>query len=313
MNSKIIECLNFIEDWCASRKLVINHSKTNILYLFKKNHPIIHHRNHTIHSSSSIKILGLTFSNHRFKNKLNFSQHINNIIDKIQNLFRIFFALISNTWGISFKKRLNLFKGMVRPAITYACDIWFEHINLKQKNKLDSLQHRFLIKTTHAYCTTPKNIVAVICNICHLSDYCLLLNSTKNIDDLSIRKYVRSDIASKLITGYYTNTNCTFKMFFDSSNIPKVFQPNFFNMQFVSGHGNFNYYLHRFNLFHTSSCDCGFHEQDSIHVLLTCPLFSSIRIHSFSNLSEFFSSKFNFHIFNSFCKNYYHLKCISSQ
>ncbi|KAH9427017.1 hypothetical protein DERP_015345 [Dermatophagoides pteronyssinus] len=38
-----------------------------------------------------------------------------------------------------------------------------------------------------------------------------------------------------------------------------------FRPVFQNGHGNFNYYLHRFNLFHTSTCDCGFHEQDSLH------------------------------------------------
>ncbi|KAH9527750.1 hypothetical protein DERF_001755 [Dermatophagoides farinae] len=201
------------------RKLSINNNKTNILYLFKKNKPVIYHSNHQISPSDSIKILGLTFGNHRHLSKLNFSPHINNIVDKSQRICRILFALIGNTWGLPCKKRINLYKGMIRPAISYGYQIWFNQINKSQIKKIDSLQYRILAKSIQAYCSVSENIVHLICSLPKLSDYFHTHLITKHIHDYHLKAIEVKNIENLLLLKYYNGSNDTFKKFFVSPSI----------------------------------------------------------------------------------------------
>ncbi|CAN0599895.1 unnamed protein product, partial [Ectocarpus sp. 12 AP-2014] len=51
---------------------------------------------------------------------------------------------------------------------------------------------------------------------------------------------------------------------------------NFVTTQFLTGHGKFRQYLHRFRLVGDPSCECG-ELQTSHHLLLDCPIFESVR------------------------------------
>lgn len=302
LKEKIIASINFVDKWCQSRKLSINNNKTNILYLFKKNKPVIYHSNHQISPSDSIKILGLTFGNHRHLSKLNFSPHINNIVDKSQRICRILFALIGNTWGLPCKKRINLYKGMIRPAISYGYQIWFNQINKSQIKKIDSLQYRILAKSIQAYCSVSENIVHLICSLPKLSDYFHTHLITKHIHDYHLKAIEVKNIENLLLLKYYNGSNDTFKKFFVSPFIPNYFRPNFYNIQFISNHGKFNQYLFKIGKSSSPLCPCGRDIQCSIHILLSCHNFSYRNL--FSNAKDCIATKQNFNIFNQFCKEY---------
>ncbi|CAM1291536.1 Uncharacterised protein at_DN0735 [Pycnogonum litorale] len=48
--------------------------------------------------------------------------------------------------------------------------------------------------------------------------------------------------------------------------------PSFYTTQFLTGHGRFNSYLHRFHIIDSLSCHlCGFEEQTPVHLLFRCP------------------------------------------
>ncbi|KAH9414725.1 hypothetical protein DERP_008565 [Dermatophagoides pteronyssinus] len=168
-----------------------------------------------VEPSDTIKILGITFGNHRHRNKINFTPHINNIVEKTGKICNILFALIGNTWGINSKKRIKLFIGMIRPAIVYGCHIWFNMIPVKSKLKLNSLQHQILVKAICAYRTISQNIVSVICDVCKLSDYCEILANTFDSDGL-IKGLVREINSPECECGYEYQSpqhilfNCTF-------------------------------------------------------------------------------------------------------
>ncbi|KAH9425607.1 hypothetical protein DERP_004821 [Dermatophagoides pteronyssinus] len=195
LSHKIISCVSFIDSWCCSRKLL----NSNI----------------RVEPSDTIKILGITFGNHRHRNKINFTPHINNIVEKTGKICNILFALIGNTWGINSKKRIKLFIGMIRPAIVYGCHIWFNMIPVKSKLKLNSLQHQILVKAICAYRTISQNIVSVICDVCKLSDYCEILANTFDSDGL-IKGLVREINSPECECGYEYQSpqhilfNCTF-------------------------------------------------------------------------------------------------------
>ncbi|KAH9426829.1 hypothetical protein DERP_002929 [Dermatophagoides pteronyssinus] len=299
--------LNLNNHTHISRKLSINHKKTNILYLFNKSKPVIRlNSNIRVEPSDTIKILGITFGNHRHRNKINFTPHINNIVEKTGKICNILFALIGNTWGINSKKRIKLFIGMIRPAIVYGCHIWFNMIPVKSKLKLNSLQHQILVKAICAYRTISQNIVSVICDVCKLSDYCEILANTFDSDGL-IKGLVRESRKNQFITRYYQDTNPIFRDFFPSLPIPKFFHPNFSNIQFISGHGKFNSYLFRMNIVNSPECECGYEYQSPQHILFNCT-FYNLNDHYISSASEFVNCKNNFLLFNYICKQYINMK-----
>lgn len=279
------------------------------MYLFNKPIPKISLSNNVnLFPSLVLKILGITFGNHRHLNKLNFTPHINNLIDKIKKISNIFFAFIGNTWGINCIKRINLFKSMIRPAITYGCQIWFDRITVKSKSKLVSLQHNILIKATKSYRTVSKNIISVVCNICHLDDYCEILSSTYFIPDKLVKKLERINREKQYIENYFNETNSNFRSFFLSLPIPSFFRPTFFNMQFLSAHGNFNNYLHRMNIISSPFCECNRFIQDPQHILFNCDYYNFSNRHQFISPDQFLLNQHNFNLFNQICCCYFSKK-----
>ena len=304
LTGKIKTCIEYVENWCDNRKLSINHSKTNILYLFNNSKPIINLNNGTsIHPCDTMKILGLTFGNHRHRNKLNFTPHILNTTNKIQRISNILFALIGNTWGISHKKRVNLYKGMIRPAIMYGYQIWGDKLIVKTKNKLNSIQHHILLKSIYAYQTVSCNIVCILNNVEKLTDYIDSSLITYKIQDKAVRKIVMALRKKHSINNYFNHVNDNFKSFFPTSHIPYFFKPNFFNVQFITGHGLFMSYLHRINVKPSPACECGHSYQDPSHILFNCSLHRQFQ-HNISSPSEFMLNKCNLSLFNNFCKGY---------
>lgn len=57
----------------------------------------------------------------------------------------------------------------------------------------------------------------------------------------------------------------------------KYIRPSYYTTQFLTGHGAFREYLHRFGLRDSPSCQCG-RPQSNIHILNECPIFESDRI-----------------------------------
>ncbi|UYV71734.1 hypothetical protein LAZ67_9000150 [Cordylochernes scorpioides] len=74
----------------------------------------------------------------------------------------------------------------------------------------------------------------------------------------------------------FSNTSDQFRLFFPLG-IPKYFRPDFYNVQFVTGHGNFGDFLFRIGAIDDPGCLCGKRKQDSSHLLLECPIFQNYR------------------------------------
>ncbi|UYV61722.1 hypothetical protein LAZ67_1006163 [Cordylochernes scorpioides] len=74
----------------------------------------------------------------------------------------------------------------------------------------------------------------------------------------------------------FSNTSDHFRLFFPLG-IPKYFRPDFYNVQFVTGHGNFGDFLFRIGAIDDPGCLCGKRKQDSSHLLLECPIFQNYR------------------------------------
>ena len=103
-------------------------------------------------------------------------------------------------------------------------------------------------------------------------------------------------------------TNSNFRSFFLSLPIPSFFRPTFFNMQFLSAHGNFNNYLHRMNIISSPFCECNRFIQDPQHILFNCDYYNFSNRHQFISPDQFLLNQHNFNLFNQICCCYFSKK-----
>ncbi|UYV67441.1 hypothetical protein LAZ67_5000616 [Cordylochernes scorpioides] len=277
--------LNYVIQWCTRNKLKLSPEKTGLIHMHGKQNIPMGTQNFIIKPVEEVKILGIKFSNHRIKSKINFTPHINDILCKINRMKNLLFSLCGKMWGLDAKKILILYKTLFRPILTYGSEIWYKFINKRSKQRLNSQQYQILLWVVRAYKTTSSNCIHSLAKIPILTDQIESLIIKYDLANLSkeeinvfrphaptiIHNYIESRMAETI-----ANTNETFRKFFPFG-VPFYFRPNFYNSQFVTGHGNFGEFLSKIGATDDPSCFCGKENQDSMHLLMECPMFHSYR------------------------------------
>ncbi|UYV70260.1 hypothetical protein LAZ67_7002307 [Cordylochernes scorpioides] len=229
-----------ILDWCGNNKLTVSEEKTKILYLFNSKIAAKIPNTITANQVEKLKIMGITFKNHRNKNKLDFVPHIDEIITKTNRASGYLIGLTGKAWGLDSKRRIELYKTLFRSSLTYGSTIWYNFIPKKVKDKLNSLQYKILKHSTQVYNSTSSNCTHIVARTPKLTDFIetniLKMNIGYKISDPTKRKIISNFINHKF-EEYYGGANDNFKGFFDTSRIPNYVQPNFYNVQFFTGHG----------------------------------------------------------------------------
>ncbi|KAF7490419.1 Putative protein in type-1 R1DM retrotransposable element [Sarcoptes scabiei] len=325
LHMALTNSMHFINSFSHSHNLKINFTKTKILNFHKKtfNHPVIIDSN-IIEIVDKMKILGVTFENHHIKSKLNFGTHIKNVMNKAMKIKNVIFNYCKNTFGIDNKKRRNLFKGMIRPILTYGSEIWSDQINKKQKNSLESIQHQLLKNSVMGFKTVSKMCVQSLTKTVSLNTHINIKKmkffhkcNIQRIDTDDINKYIQ-DYKKTKITEILSQTNENFKSFFVNNFIPNFIHTNFYTTQFLTGHGPFGEYFHKLRIIDNPSCTCDNSSmQNPSHLLLNCPHYSSIKrelnLHHIMDLPSFIVNKENFKRFKKLCKYIHdHLRSIEA-
>ncbi|UYV61721.1 hypothetical protein LAZ67_1006162 [Cordylochernes scorpioides] len=171
LKTELVNTLNYVTQWCRSNKLTINPEKTNLINFHNFHRFQLEFQKTVIKPSNEIKILGMKFSNHRFKTKINFTPHINEILHKAHRMKNLLFSLSGKIWGINSNKRLILYKTLIRPILTYGAEIWFYQINNRCKQKLNSMQYQIVLWATRSFKTSSSNCVHCLAEIPFLTDF----------------------------------------------------------------------------------------------------------------------------------------------
>ena len=75
--------MDYVQNWCTKSKLNLNNEKTNLLYIHHKPTSDFSYKGRTIAPANDLKILGVTFGDHRNLNKLNYTVHVKNCINQV--------------------------------------------------------------------------------------------------------------------------------------------------------------------------------------------------------------------------------------
>lgn len=149
--------LSQISAWGSSVKLLFGPDKTKITgFTNKTSHLNIYMDNTRIPFSNEIKYLGIIIDN-----KLKFTTHAINIIEKTKKLYYKLILFTRPTWGIHPDNIRVIYEQVITPIITYAASVWSNALRYKfVVSKLLSLQRLFAIKIIHGFrtCSTVTSI-----------------------------------------------------------------------------------------------------------------------------------------------------------
>lgn len=138
LNKYLVKIVKFLKLW----KLKLNTLKSEFC-LFEANKKQRHYNpividGQELHTASHVKYLGITLD----KN-LNFNEHVNCIRRKAAFCMHTLYPLIKCNSGLSVENKSLLYKQIVRPAISYGCQI-YGNTTLTNQRKLQVLQNKFL-------------------------------------------------------------------------------------------------------------------------------------------------------------------------
>lgn len=291
LSARITRIFDIISKWCVDNKLELSLSKSNILMFSNISVPPCFVNGQPVEVVQKTKVLGVTVANSRWKKKLNFAWHIEAINNKATRLKTIMYSIMRNTWGLPNKLKLLLYKAALRPAICYASEVWYDHLNKKQKSKLNSIQRAFVIRCISAYRTVSFSNSNFLANMeqidCFIEIKTAKFRFKHNIQvsneieqitgipiaalDFDMLNSVLREYKKNKMSISYRNCSEHLKLFFPTSPVPKHISPDFFTTQIFTGHGCFRSYLHRMHIVDSATCPCDNQSTQTVHhVMFTC-------------------------------------------
>ena len=153
--------IKIITDWGENVKLNFGPDKTQLISFSKKaRKAVIKFNNILIKHQTEVKVLGVIIDN-----KLNFIKHVNQVINKAQNIYKKLCIFTAPTWGIHSENISVIYRQVVQPIITYAAGIWGTAVKYKTVvNKLNSFQRGFAIREIKGFRTISTVAAIALAN-----------------------------------------------------------------------------------------------------------------------------------------------------
>lgn len=286
---KALTAFGLASDWCASRKLDLSSTKTQMIVL--KGHlarqPAIRIGDTVISAVTDIRYLGINLSNN-----LKVKSHIHYAAGKSKEIFFKLSNITRKRRGLSYQSRIILYKGLCVPILTYGAIGWADRMNDSDRKHLISAQRTGLLAVTGAYRTTSSAALCVVSGQLPIDlkslERSLAFKIRKRIaftldgEDYGVDDGDEEDDRSRLKAAFTRRWQARWEVelkgrvtaaFF--ANIGERLVMDWLKLdqhvtQFLTGHGNFRAKLFSMNLVDEEWCECGA-EETSDHVLFHCP------------------------------------------
>ena len=110
--------------------------------------------------STSAKYLGVIIDN-----KLNWNEHINEIVLKCKRTYFAVKKAIGKKWGLNPKQMMWIYKTIIIPKISYCSVVWAINLNKHQSAKISTIQTLAQHMITICKTSTPKVLHNLILNM----------------------------------------------------------------------------------------------------------------------------------------------------
>lgn len=272
-----------VQTWLESASLTLAGHKTEaVLITSRKSVEYINVRvgGQVIKSSRSLKYLGVMIDN-----RLSFKDHIDYVSEKAARIQASLSRILPNIGGPKPARR-RLLALVVNSVMLYASPVWAGALAAKgPRRKLTSTHRLSTLRVISGFRTISEDAAQVVAGLIPID---LLASEAQRIYD---RKPVNKAQRTEAAREERRNTIATWQARWSASSkgrwthtlIPNIAvwlerthgDTNYYLTQFLSGHGCFRKYLHRFGHDSSPMCpNCAEEEEDANHVVFHCPRFS---------------------------------------
>jgi len=276
-----VEAIDAVEYWMREKKLTIAHHKTEVVMISNRKavqQAQITVGEHTIVSKRVVKHLGVMINN-----RLSFNSHVDYASEKAAKAITALTRIMPNNSALSSSKR-RLLASVSTSILRYGSPAWSQGIKTKRnQTRLNSTSRLMSMRVASAYRTISLEAVFVIAAMIPIG---FILEEDQECyrsrGNSGVRKRTRADTMRK----WQDNWDNTVNGRWTHRLIPNVSswmnrkhgEINFHLTQFLSGHGCYRKYLHRFGHADSPLCpECVDVEETPEHVIFECPRFESTR------------------------------------
>lgn len=280
------EAIRIIENWMHEAKLQIAHHKTEMVLISNCKVPQqseIIVGEHAIVSKRELKYLGVVIDD-----RLNFKSHVNYACEKATKALSAVARIMPNKGGPRSSRR-RLLACVSTSILRYGGPAWMAALDIKQnRTLLDRTFRLTAMRVASAYRTISLEAVCVIAGMIPIGITLAEDNECYRQRTTNTRgmRGVRTEVRDVSIRRWQQEWDNTVKGRWTHGLIPNIWtwlnrrhgEINFQLTQFLSGHGCFRQYLHKYGHASSPLCpECDNVEETPEHVVFDCPRFESER------------------------------------
>lgn len=273
-----------VKTWMELAKLELAEHKTEALLITSRKKVEFMNvtvGNQVIHSTHSLKYLGVMLDN-----RLNFKDHIEYVSQKASKIQGSLARILPNIGGPKPARR-KLLATVINSVILYASPVWTDGLDLKcSKKKLISVHRLSVLRTISGFRTISEDAACVVAGMIPID---ILAEEMKRIyerspENNSHREACAKEERIRSIAIWQDRWNRSTKGRWTYRLIPRIEpwlnrkhgETNFYLTQFLTGHGCYRKYLHRFGHDSSPKCpSCVDEDEDAEHVMFQCPRFGT--------------------------------------
>lgn len=324
--------VRIVEGWSTRNKLEVSKAKSFVIVArgkYDNRHPPrVTMGGQYMDVPEAATYLGVTFAQ-----GLQIAPHIDGLSAKINRVIYLLSRLASDTWGMKFGHTRTIYEAAFLGVTLYACPAWGDLLRAPGVRALQRLQRSVLLRVSQAYRTISTDALHVLTDAPPID---LLLTSRMaarcrtrgwayperipgdlrtRLDEAEDSKRAASewvDEAWERRWAASTKGQVTRDFFptITARRGKKFIALDHWNVQLLSGHGNFKEKLNSFNLVVSPLCECGLPES-ARHVILECVRYDGARLAMYREIRDFapalhslVESACNFKAFKTFANSW---------
>lgn len=275
------EAIGIVEDWMNRVNLKIAHHKTDVVLI--SNCRAVQQMQlgvgeQVVTSQRALKYLGVMVND-----RLNFNNHVDYVCEKASKAISALSSIMPNNFGPRSSKR-RLLANVSMSILRYGSPAWFTALQTKRnRGQLSKTQRLMAMRVVSAYRTISTEAACIISG---MTPICIAIAEDTECYDGRSRRGIRKTARLHSMSRWQQEWDTTEKGRWTHRLIPDVSrwvsrkhgEINFHLTQFLSGHGCFRKYLHKFGHAESPLCpECGNLEETPEHVVFSCPRFETAR------------------------------------
>lgn len=278
------ESVEIVRKWMKSVGLALADHKTEVLLVSKRKimeKITVTVGNHVVESKDEIRYLGVILDS-----RLNFRAHTKYAVEKASRMYTALARMLANSGGPRSSRRMLLAR-VITSTMLYGAQIWADALELQEnRRKMQSVHRLTAMRVASAFRTVSSDAICVIAGMTPIdiaADEAKRLFIAKRSETFTQEE--KQGERNKSMQTWQSRWDASQKGRWTHRLIPNIEkwttrkhgELNYHLTQFLTGHGGYRKYLHRFGHDDSPLCPTCGEEEDVEHVMTKSPQFREER------------------------------------